>query len=103
MGAQHPVGVDVTHESPGWSVVVTAGAARSLDRLPEKNAAAIVEFVSGALMANRLRLSKPLRYELEGWRTARRGDYRVTFRLDEELHIIGVGRIEHRRDVYRPR
>ncbi len=86
-----------------WSVVVTAGAACSLHRLPEKNATAIVEFVTGALPANPLRLSTPLRYELEGWRTARRGDYRVTFRLDETKHAIVVGRIEHRRDVYRPR
>jgi len=93
----------VSDESPAWSVVVPAGAARSLHRLPEKNAAAIVEFITGALPANPLRLSKPLRYALEGWRTARRGDNRVTFRLDEQLHTIVVGRIEHRRDVYRPR
>ncbi len=88
---------------PPWSVIVTAGASRSLHRLPEKNAAAIVEFITGALPANPLRLSKPLRYELEGWRTARRGDYRVTFRLDEQVHTLVVGRIEHRRHVYRPR
>ncbi len=88
---------------PTWSVVVTAAAARSLRRLPEKNAAAIVEFITGTLPSNPLRLSKPLRYELEGWRTARRGDYRVTLRLDEQAHTITVGRIDHRRDVYRPR
>lgn len=93
----------MSDESPVWSVVVTAGANRSLKRLPEKNASAIVEFVTGTLPANPLRLSKPLRYELEGWRTARRGEYRVTSRLDEAQHTIVVGRIEHRRDVYRPR
>ncbi len=93
----------MSEESPPWSVVVTAGAGRSLHRLPEKNAAAIVEFITGALPADPRRLSKPLRYELEGWRTARRGDYRVTFRLDEQVHTLVVGRIEHRRDVYRPR
>lgn len=81
---------------------LTAGAVRTLDRLPEKNAAAIVEFITRALQDSPVRLSKPLRYELEGWRTARRGDYRVTFRLDETAHTITVGRIEHRRDVYRP-
>ncbi|MDN5798332.1 MAG: type II toxin-antitoxin system RelE/ParE family toxin [Intrasporangium sp.] len=89
--------------APVWSVVVTAGATRSLRRLPEKNATAIVEFITGVLPTNPLRLSKPLRYELEGWRIARRGDYRVTLRIDEAEHVIIVGRIEHRRDVYRPR
>ena len=93
----------MTDESREWSVVVTAGAARSLGRLPEKSAAAIVEFITAALPANPHRLSELLRYELEGWRTARRGDYRVTFRLDEEQRMITIGRIEHRRDVYRPR
>lgn len=94
----------MSDESPSvWSVVVTAGADRSLKRLPEKNAAAIVEFITGTLPTNPHRLSKPLHYVLEGWRTARRGDYRVTFRLKEEQHTITIGRTEHRRDVYRPR
>jgi len=93
----------VSDESPAWSVVVTAAASRSLHRLPEKNAAAIVEFITGVLPANPLRLSKPLRYELERWRTARRGDYRVTLRLAENQHTLVVGRIEHPRDVYRLR
>lgn len=93
----------MTDDAPTWSVVVTAGAARSLQRLPDKNAIAIVEFITGALQTNPLRLSKPLRYELEGWRTARRGDYRVTLRVDDKTRTIIVGRIEHRRDVCRPR
>ena len=91
----------MSDESPVWSVLVTAAAARSLERLPEKNATAVVEFITATLPTNPHRLSKPLRYELEGWRVARRGDYRVTFRLEEEQHTIVVGRIEHRRDVYR--
>lgn len=61
-----------------------------------------MEFITVALPANPLRLTKTLRYELDGWRTARRGDDRVTFRLDETKHAIVVGRIEHRRDIYRP-
>ena len=91
----------MSDKSPVWSVLVTSAAARSLERLPEKNATAIVEFITATLPTNPHRLSKPLRYELEGWRVARRGDYRVTFRLEEEQHTIVVGRIEHRRDVYR--
>lgn len=58
---------------PAWDVVVAPGAVRSLDRLPEKVAAAVVEFITATLPTNPWRLSKPLRYELEGWRVARRG------------------------------
>ena len=69
-------------------------------RLPEKAAAAIVEFVTGVLAANPYRLSKPLANELPGPRTARRGDYRVLFTLDVEERTLYVHRIEHRSDVY---
>jgi len=72
-------------------------------RLPEKAAAAIVEFVTGVLAYNPHRLSKPLTNELSGMRTARRGDYRVLFTLDVEEHTLYVHRIEHRSDVYKPR
>jgi mRNA-degrading endonuclease RelE of RelBE toxin-antitoxin system len=72
-------------------------------RLPEKAAAAIVEFVTGPLAENPHRLSKPLTNELLGLRTARRGDYRVLFTLDIEELTLYVHRIEHRSDVYKPR
>lgn len=86
-----------------WKVEVTSPALKGFRRLPEKAAAAIVEFVTGALADNPYRLSKPLTNELLGLRTARRGDYRVLFTLDVEEHILYVHRIEHRSDVYKPR
>lgn len=86
-----------------WQIVVSATAQRALQRLPEKAATAIVEFVTGPLTDDPLRLSKPLRNELEGWRTARRGHYRVTIRVDESQGTVLVGRIEHRSTVYLPR
>jgi mRNA interferase RelE/StbE len=86
-----------------WTVEVTSPALRGFRRLPEKAAAAIVEFVTGVLADNPHRLSKPLTNELLGMRTARRGDYRVLFSLDAERHILYVYRIEHRSDVYKPR
>jgi len=46
-------------------------------------------------------MSKPLRFELEGWRVARRGRYRVTFRALADDHVLYIGRIEHRAHAYR--
>lgn len=86
-----------------WHVEVTSPAVRGLHRLPGKAAAAIVEFITGALAENPRRLSKPLVNELAGMRSARRGDYRVIFSLDEGQHRIYIHRIDHRADVYRPR
>lgn len=83
-----------------WKVEVTSPALKGFRRLPEKAAAAIVKFVTGALADNPQRLSKPLTSDLLGLRTARRGDYRVLFTLDFEEHVLYVHRIEHRSDVY---
>lgn len=84
-----------------WTVQLSPTAMRALDRLPHKVAAAIVEFLTAALPADPYRLSKPLQFEFEGWRVARRGDYRVTFRTLEDARVLYVGRIEHRAHIYR--
>lgn len=87
---------------PGpWRVQVAPSALRSLDRLPPRVAGAVVEFVTRTLPENPERMSKPLRYQLEGLRSARRGDYRVLFTLDQDTRVLLVIRIAHRADAYR--
>ncbi len=86
-----------------WTLVVAAPAHRSLDRLNERVAAAIVEFMLGPLDDDPQIVGKPLQRELTGYWSARRGSYRVIYRLDEEQDAVLVVRIEHRSDVYRRR
>lgn len=81
------------------SVEWTPTARRGLARLPEKVAAAAVEFIYGGMAANPRRVGKPLRSELAGLHSARRGSYRIIYRIGEEA--ITVMAIEHRSDVYR--
>ena len=50
---------------------------RHIDKLPEKVRDAALEFISGPISDNPNRLGKPLVGELEGFRSARRGDYRI--------------------------
>ena len=40
---------------------------------------------------------------LEGLHSARRRDYRVIYRIDDERRLVTVVAIEHRSDIYRPR
>ncbi len=89
--------------SSAWGVEFSPTAVRALDRLPLKIAAAVVEFCTRVLPENPLRMTKPLRYELQRWRVARRGDYRVFVQLHEDDHVLLIGRIEHRAHAYRPR
>jgi mRNA interferase RelE/StbE len=48
-------------------------------------------------------LGKPLRFELEGLHSARRGDYRIIYRIDHGRHRVEIVAIEHRSAAYRAR
>jgi mRNA interferase RelE/StbE len=81
---------------------VTPPVARALsDRLPEAVAAAVIEFLTTVLVEQPHRVGKPLRGQLEGVFSARRGTYRVLYEIVEEPRQVAVDRIEHRRDAYR--
>jgi mRNA-degrading endonuclease RelE of RelBE toxin-antitoxin system len=86
-----------------WTLRVAASAERQLARLPERIAAAVVEFLLGPLVENPRRVGHPLQRELAGLWSARRGAYRVVYEINDEDRIIDVLRIEHRSDVYRHR
>lgn len=86
-----------------WTLVVAPSAERTLARINERVAAAVVEFMVGPLLDDPARVGKPLRRELAGYWSARRGAYRIVYRLDEERKELRVLRIEHRSDVYRRR
>jgi len=87
----------------GWTLQVAASAERQLARLPERIAAAVVEFLLGPLCENPRQAGHPLQRELAGLWSARRGAYRVIYEIDDDEQFIDVLRIEHRSDVYRPR
>jgi mRNA-degrading endonuclease RelE of RelBE toxin-antitoxin system len=80
-----------------------ASALRSHDRHPEKIAAACVEFAYGGLAENPQRVGRALRFDLDGEHSARRGDFRVIYVIDEQQRVVTVIAIDHRSDVYRNR
>jgi mRNA interferase RelE/StbE len=77
-------------------------ARRQIDRLPISVAAAVVETLD-AIASNPRRLGKPLRFELEGRWSARRGPYRIVYRIHDATHTVSVLAVAHRADIYRPR
>jgi len=91
-------------EEDDYELVLTPPARRALaDRLPEPVAAAVIDILTTALVRNPQRTGKPLRGELGGIYSARRGTYRVLYRLNDANREVIVLRVEHRRDSYRPR
>ncbi len=89
--------------SKSWKLLVASSATRSLDRLPPKIASAIIEFMLGPMTADPRRVGHPLKRELSGLWSARRGVYRIVYELRESELVINVLYIDHRADIYRPR
>lgn len=84
-----------------YSVVLSRRAKRAVERdLPEVVAIAVVDFLYGPLAEDPYRVGKPLRLELEGYWSARRGQYRVIYSIHDDLVLVRVVRISHRADVY---
>ncbi|HLM86897.1 MAG TPA: type II toxin-antitoxin system RelE/ParE family toxin [Solirubrobacteraceae bacterium] len=85
-----------------YELIVTPPAARALaEGLPGAVATAVIEFLTTALVQEPRTVGKPLRRELSGIHSARRGTYRVLYRINEERREVIVLRVEHRSDVYR--
>ena len=64
-------------------------------------AMAVGKFITGPLLEKSHVVGKPLTNELTGYHSARRGAYRIVYRIDEQTHVVHVMRIDHRADVYR--
>ena len=80
----------------------TPTARRALsETLPEAVAAAAYEFITGPLLADPHRIGKRLLPPLDDRFSARRGTYRVIYRVDDITRVVTVVDIAHRRDVYR--
>ncbi|MDN5744942.1 MAG: type II toxin-antitoxin system RelE/ParE family toxin [Nocardioidaceae bacterium] len=85
-----------------FELVIAPTARRQLtDNLPDAVAFAAYEFIIGPLLDNPHRVGKQLRPPLEDRHSARRGTYRVIYRIDDEHHRVTVVGVVHRSDAYR--
>ena len=85
-----------------YRLEISGLAARSLaEVLPAKVAGAVYAFITGALIANPRRVGRPLRPPLEPAWSARRGDYRVLYFIDDIDRTVRVTAVRHRSDAYR--
>ncbi|MDQ1719583.1 MAG: mRNA interferase RelE/StbE [Pseudonocardiales bacterium] len=86
-----------------FEVTFSASAQRDLRRLPEKVATAAVEFIYSGLAENPRRVGRELQLDLADHYSARRGDHRIIYRIDDDAHAILVVTVDHRADSYRSR
>ena len=87
-----------------YRLTIAPQARRQLsESLPEAVAFAAYEFIIGPLLVNPLRVGKRLRPPLDDRHSARRGTYRVLYRVDEQTRTVVVTGVFARSDAYRPR
>jgi mRNA interferase RelE/StbE len=85
-----------------YRIELTKAAKRALtELLPETVAVACWEFIRGPLAEDPHRVGKPLRGQLEGRFSARRGEFRLIYQIFDNRVVVRVIHIAHRRDVYR--
>jgi mRNA interferase RelE/StbE len=84
-----------------YEVEITPERLRHLDRFPEKVRGAVLETIFGSIAENPQRAGTPLRGELEGLYSARRGEFRVIYEIDDNAHVVLIHRAQHRRSAYR--
>ena len=86
-----------------YRIILRPAAARALQQMPEKIASACWEFIRGPLAENPHRVGKPLLAPLAPQYSARRGEYRVLYLIENEQVTVVITAMTHRADAYRAR
>ena len=64
-------------------------------------ATAAYEFMTGPLLTEPHRVGKRLLPPLDDRMSARRGTYRIIYRVDDDERVVTVVDVAHRKDAYR--
>jgi mRNA interferase RelE/StbE len=93
MPPQHP---------EAYTVLMSSRARRNIQEdVPVDVAFAAMETIRGPLARNPHRVGKPLEAPYDGYHSARRGTYRIIYRINEAKRTVEIHSVRHRRDVYR--
>ena len=85
-----------------YKLIIAPTARRQLaEQLPESVAFAAYEFVIGPLLDIPHRVGKQLRPPLHDRHSARRGTYRVIYRIDDQRQEVTVVGVFSRAEAYR--
>ena len=84
--------------------ILTPPARRAIaDELPEAVAAAVIDFITTALLHDTHLVGTPLSNDLDGVWSARRGTYRVLYRINQGRREAAVLRVGRRRGPRGPK
>ncbi len=84
-----------------YGIDLSRRARRFLQRNPPRIVDPICVFIAGPLAENPHRVGKPLGISLAGLHSARVGNYRVLYRINDAIEVVWVETVAHRSDAYR--
>jgi len=97
-----PAQEGVAEKPSPYAVLLSRQARRNLsENLPLDVAIAATETIQNAISVNPARVGKPLDEPFDVYYSARRGTYRIIYRIDEAKRVVEIHSIRHRRDAYR--
>jgi mRNA-degrading endonuclease RelE of RelBE toxin-antitoxin system len=68
--------------------------------LPKRTRELIQSAIEQRLEVDPIGYGRPLRYSLRNHRRLRVSDYRIVYRIEENMHTVLIVAIKHRKDVY---
>jgi len=90
--------------SESYTLTLMPSAVKALETKVKPSVAfALYEFMDSVLCAQPRQVGKPLAEPFNGYLSARRGAYRMIYRIEDRDHTVRVLTIDRRADVYRPR
>lgn len=93
---------DANEATAAYTVMFSRQARRNLhEDLPLEVAIAATETIRRAIAVNPHRVGKPLDEPFDGFHSARRGTYRIIYRINEAKRVVEIHSIRHRRNAYR--
>lgn len=82
-----------------YSVKIKASAAKALAKVRGEDQARLIEAIDQ--LASSPHAGSALKGEFAGLRRIRVGDYRIIYEVEDNILLVLVLRIAHRREVYR--
>lgn len=83
-----------------YRIRVARSAKKELLKLPKEDVERVVEAIDELAEEPRPRGSKKLKGQKGLWRI-RIGPYRVVYSIEDDVEIVEIVRVGHRRDIYR--
>ncbi len=84
-----------------YSIRIKRSAARELDRVPKTDRQRILPAIDR--LAEQPLAGSALKGDLRGLRRVRVGNYRIVYEVLDDVLVVLVVRVGHRRDTYRRR